>query len=145
MFFTVPRFSYSLRQQSKNRKKVYGIDTALVANLSISFSGDLGRMLENLVFMHLKRLGKEIYYYRQKGECDFIVSDNSKVEMAVQVCYDLNADNLHREVSGLTEALNNLGLSGGFIFTHDQKDELEKDGKKISIIPAWEWMTNDIA
>jgi len=65
--------------------------------------------------------------------------------MAVQVCYDLNADNLHREVGGLTEALNNLGLSGGFIFTHDQKDELEKDGKKISIIPAWEWMTNDIA
>ena len=60
--------------------------------------------------------------------------------MAVQVCYDLNADNLTREINGLTEALNELGLSDGFIFTFDQKDELEKDGKIIRVIPVWEWM-----
>ncbi len=89
---------------------------------------------------HLKRLGTEIYYYRQKGECDFIVSKNNKIEMAVQVCYDLNTDNLNREVNGLVEALNELGLTEGFIFTFNQKDELEKDGKTISVIPVWEWM-----
>ena len=140
LFFTVPRFCYSLKQQAKNPKKIYGIDTGLVANLSMSFSKDQGRLLENLVFIHLKRLGKEIYYYRQKGECDFIVSKDNKVEMAFQVCYDLNTDNLRREVNGLAEALNELGLTRGVILTFDQKDELEKDGKTINVIPVWEWM-----
>jgi predicted AAA+ superfamily ATPase len=140
LFFTVPRFSYSLKKQAKNPKKIYGIDTGLITNLSISFSKDQGRLLENLVYIQLKRLGKEIYYYRQKGECDFIVSANNRVEMALQVCYDLNSDNLRREVNGLTEALEELGLTEGFIFTFNQKDELEKDGKKISVIPVWEWM-----
>jgi predicted AAA+ superfamily ATPase len=140
LFFTVPRFSYSLKQQAKNPKKIYGIDTGLLAILSMSFSKDQGRLLENLVFIHFKRLGKEIFYYRQKGECDFIIASSRKIEMAVQVCYDLNADNLTREINGLTEALNELGLSDGFIFTFDQKDELEKDGKIIRVIPVWEWM-----
>jgi len=143
LFFTVPRFSYSLKQQAKNPKKIYGIDTGLITNLSMSFSKDRGRLLENLVYIHLKRLGKEIFYYRQKGECDFIVSENSKVEMAVQVCYDLNTDNLRREVNGLGEALSVLGLNEGYIFTFNQKDELEKDGKRISVIPVWKWMEGE--
>ncbi|MDF1576758.1 MAG: ATP-binding protein [Bacteroidales bacterium] len=140
LFFAVPRFSFSLKQRAKNPKKVYGIDTGLLALLSMSFSKDQGRLLENLVFIHFKRLGKEIAYYRQKGECDFIVSVSKKLEMAVQVCYDLNADNLPREVNGLAEALKELDLSEGFIFTFKQKDELEKDGKTIHVIPVWEWM-----
>ena len=62
--------------------------------------------------------------------------------MAVQVCYDLNSDNFRREVNGLTEALEELGLKEGFIFTFNQKDELEKDGKKINLLPVWEWMNS---
>jgi predicted AAA+ superfamily ATPase len=143
LYFTIPRFSYSLKQQAKNPKKIYGIDTGLISNLSMSFSKDQGRLLENLVFIHLKRLGTEIHYYRQKGECDFIVSKNNNIEMAVQVCYDLNSDNFRREVNGLTEALNELGLKEGFIFTFNQKDELEKDGKKIILLPVWEWMNSE--
>jgi predicted AAA+ superfamily ATPase len=140
LFFAVSRFSYSLKQQAKNPKKIYGIDTGLITQLSMSFSKDLGRLLENLVFIHLKRLGKEVYYYRQKGECDFIVSKDRKVDMAVQVCYDLNSDNYNREVNGLTEALDELGLSEGFIFTYNQRDELKRDGKRIFLLPVWEWM-----
>jgi len=140
LFFTVPRFSYSLKQQAKNPKKIYGIDTGLITHLSMSFSKDRGRLLENLVFIHLKRLGKEVSYYRQKGECDFIVSKNRKVDMAVQVCYDLNSDNYNREVNGLTEALDELGLSEGFIFTYNQRDDLRRDGKRIVLLPVWEWM-----
>ncbi len=143
LFFSVPRFSYSLKQQLKNPKKIYGIDTGLITHLSMSFSKDLGRLLENLVFIHLKRLGKEVYYYRQKGECDFIVSKNRKVDMAVQVCYDLNSDNYNREVNGLTEALNELGLSEGYIFTYNQRDDLRRDGKRIFLLPVWEWMIGE--
>ncbi|MCP4314432.1 MAG: hypothetical protein GY790_24520 [Bacteroidetes bacterium] len=60
--------------------------------------------------------------------------------MADQDCYDLNDDKYRREVNGLTEALTELDLYKGCIFTINQKDELEKDGKIISLIPVWEWM-----
>jgi uncharacterized protein len=140
LFFAVPRFSYSLKQQAKNPKKIYGIDTGLIKLLSMSFSRDQGRLLENLVYIHFKRLGKDIFYYRQKGECDFIIASGRKVEMAVQVCYDLNSDNLQREINGLNEAIRELDLSEGFIFTFKQEDELEKNGKVIHILPVWKWM-----
>jgi predicted AAA+ superfamily ATPase len=116
LYFTIPRFSYSLKQQAKNPKKIYGIDSGLISNLSMSLSKDRGRLLENLVFIHLKILGTEIHYYRPKGECDFIVSKNNNIEMAVQVCYDLNCDNFRREVNGLTEALDELGIKRRFHF-----------------------------
>lgn len=143
LFFSVPRFSYSLKQQVKNPKKIYGIDTGLVSILSMTFSKDLGRLLENLVFIHFKRLGKEVFYYREKGECDFIIATGRVVEMAIQVCYELNADNLPREENGLLEAMDELGLTEGTIFTFGQKDELLKDGKKIRVTPVWKWMAGE--
>jgi len=145
LFFTIPRFSYSLKQQLKNPKKIYGIDTGLITRLSMSFSKDRGRLLENLVFVHLKRLGKEVSYYHQKGECDFIVSSGNKVESAIQVCFELNADNLTREVNGLVEAVHELDIQEGYIFTFEQLDELIRDGLTIRIIPVWEWMARNIS
>lgn len=141
LFFTIPRFSYSFQQQVKNPKKIYGIDTGLIATLSMSFSKDKGRLLENKVFIHLKRMGKEIHYYQQNGECDFIVSKNKHVEFAVQVCYELTPENLDREMNGLLEAMTELNLQEGYIFTMDQQEQLEKEGKKIRVIPVWKWMT----
>lgn len=141
LFFTIPRFSYSFQQQIKNPKKIYGIDTGLIATLSMSFSKDKGRLLENKVFIHLKRMGKEIHYYQQNGECDFIVSINKQVEFAAQVCYELTPENLDRELNGLFEAMTELNLQEGYILTMDQQEQLEKEGKKIHVIPVWKWMT----
>jgi len=140
LFFTVPRFSFSLKQQAKNPKKIYGIDNGLITNLSMSFSKDTGRLLENMVYIHFRRKAKELFYFRLRGECDFIVVEDRKVEMAVQVCYELNTANLQRETNGLLEAMNEVDLDEGFIFTFNQKDELETNGKKIFVIPVWEWM-----
>lgn len=140
LFFTVPRFSFSLKQQAVNPKKIYGIDTGLISILSLSFSKDRGRLLENKAFIHLKRLGKEIYYFRKTGECDFIVSQNRRVEMIAQVCYELNTDNLSREMNGLTEAMDELKFKEGYIFTFNQEDQIQKDGKTIHVVPVWKWM-----
>jgi predicted AAA+ superfamily ATPase len=141
LFFAISRFSYSFQQQIKNPKKIYGIDTGLIATLSMSFSKDKGRLLENKVFIHLKRMGKEIHYYQQNGECDFIVSKNKHIEFAVQVCYELTPENLDRELNGLLEAMTELNLQEGYILTMDQQEQLEKNGYKIQVIPVWKWMT----
>ncbi|TVQ74330.1 MAG: ATP-binding protein [Balneolaceae bacterium] len=132
----VPRFSYSMRKQSINPRKVYAIDTGLVNVNSKSFSDDHGRMLENLVFLHLRRSFREICYFSEKGECDFVVFEKGKAKKIVQVCYELTPDNLDRELNGLFEALAFFDTDRGFIVTKNQTDRFERDGKTADAIPC---------
>jgi predicted AAA+ superfamily ATPase len=140
LFFTVPRFSFSLKQQAKNQKKIYGVDTGLIANLSLSFSKDFGRLLENAVFIEFRRRGKKLYYYKNIGECDFVVTNGNIVEQLVQVCFDINSDNLQRETKGLLDAMNVLNKTSGLILTMDQTDKIQEGTKVIEILPVWQWL-----
>jgi uncharacterized protein len=106
----------------------------------VSFSDDHGRLLENLVWLHLRRHYREIYYFAEKKECDFLVFEKNKPRAAIQVCYDLTADNLERELDGLTEAMSTLKLKEGYIVTLKQKDLIEKEGIKINMIPCHEFI-----
>lgn len=141
LVFTLPRFSYSYKQQQVNPKKVYSIDNGFSSNNSASFSKDYGKMLENLVFLTLRRFYKEIFYFREKGECDFITKEKDKITKAVQVCFDLNEDNKGREINGLLEALGKFNLKEGIILTYKQEDEFKIKDKKIKVIPVWRWLT----
>lgn len=141
LVFTVPKFDYSLKKQLVNPKKVYSIDVGLANANSVSFSEDKGRVLENIVYLKLREKTKEIFYYKGKGECDFVVREGKKITRAVQVCYNLKEENQEREINGLLEALKGLHLQEGLIITHDQEDELRIEGKKIIVKPAWKWMT----
>ena len=140
LFFTIPQFSYSLQKQAKNPKKIYGIDTGLINRLSLSFSGDKGRLLENIVFIELKRRGGNVFYFRKNKECDFVISEKGKVQQLIQVCYELNDSNLDRELGGLTEAMDELKLNKGVILTFNQNDNIIVNGKKVSVIPVWKWL-----
>jgi len=132
----IPKFSYSVRKQSVNPRKVYAIDTGLINVNSKSFSGDHGRILENLVFLHLRRKLREIYYFSEKGECDFVTFDKGNVNEVIQVCYELNPDNLDRELNGLFEALSFFELDKGFILTQSQTDYFKREGKVAEVIPC---------
>jgi predicted AAA+ superfamily ATPase len=132
----IPKFSYSVRKQSINPRKVYAIDTGLVNVNSKSFSGDYGRILENLVYLHLRRKHKEIYYFSEKGECDFVTVDNEEAAELVQVCYELTPDNLDRELNGLFEALAFFEKEEGFIITQSQTDRFERNGKVVKVLPC---------
>ena len=139
LMFTLPRFSWSLKSVAINPKKIYVIDTGFGDANSLSFSADYGRMFENAVYLQLRRKFKEMYYFREKGECDFVVKEQDKITHAIQVCLELNAENMAREVNGLIEALHFFNLETGYIITINQEDELIKDGKKVLLIPAWKW------
>lgn len=144
LLFTVPQFDYSLKKQLINAKKIYCVDNGVINSNSVSFSGDAGRKLENVVFIHLKRMGSEVFYYRKNSECDFIARFPNKQLKAFQVCYSLTEDNKDREINGLTEALQHIKQKEGIILTHNQKDELQIDGMKIKIIPVWEWLLDNL-
>lgn len=135
----VPRFDYSIKAQARNPKKIYAIDTGLINAVSTSFTEDLGRKLENMVYLHLRRTGSKIYYFAEKGECDFVVFDKDKIVQAVQVCYTIDDFNFEREYSGLVAALNYFKVNHGFIVTLNQEDIFEKDGLTIEMIPAYKY------
>ncbi|MBU1245844.1 MAG: ATP-binding protein [Nanoarchaeota archaeon] len=140
LLFTVPKFDYSLKKQLVNPKKVYSIDTGFSNANSASFSLDKGRVLENIVFLQLRRKNKQIYYFREEKECDFVVKEREKIIEAVQVCYKLDESNKERELAGLFEAMNKFHLKEGLILTYDQIDEFKIKGKKIIVMPTWKWL-----
>jgi hypothetical protein len=136
LLHVIPKFSFSYKKQVQNPKKAYAVDHGLARANSVSFSADRGRLLENVVLLHLKRQSREIYYFREKGECDFIVKGPRGTFGALQVCYTLDEDNLKREIGGLKEAMQMLGLKKGTIITLDQEDRLDD----VEVVPAWKWM-----
>ncbi|MFH1937487.1 MAG: ATP-binding protein, partial [Bacteroidota bacterium] len=135
----VPRFSYSARQQQGNPKKVYAIDTGLSKANSLSLSSDEGRLLENAVYLHLRRSGDSIEFYKdEKSECDFLVRGPFHKSLAIQVCHHLNEENLSREIAGLKNARSRMKGIKGAIITLDQEDTLAG----FPVIPAWKWLSH---
>lgn len=135
----IPMFDYSLKKQNINPRKVYAIDTGLVEVTTPSFTKDTGHKLENLVFLALRKRSKEIYYYSGKGECDFMVVDKGIITRAIQVCLELNSDNLQRETTGLFEAMKAFKLSEGTIVTISQNDHFIQNEMTIKVIPFHEF------
>lgn len=140
LIFLIPRYATSLKAQAKNPRKVYGIDQGLVNFSSVSGSPDLGRLLENTVYLYLRRSQKEIWYFKGKKECDFICREGKNKYSAIQVTWQLGLQNEKREIEGLLEAMNRLNLTEGTIITFDQEDKVVKNGKTIMLIPGWKWM-----
>lgn len=140
LMFLVPKYDTSLKVQARNPRKIYGIDQGLVHFSSLSGSSDSGRLLENAVFLKMKREGKGIWYFRGKRECDFVCKTAGGQMQAVQVTWQVSSGNEKRETEGLLEAMDRLNLSEGTIITFDQEDLLRKEDKIIRLVPVWKWM-----
>ena len=143
LVYFVNKFSYSLKEQSVNPRKIYISDLGLRNAISFNFSENKGRLLENLVFLRLLKAEKEIYYYKTKNnlEVDFLIKKKQKVELLIQVCLTLkDFKTKDREIEALIKAMRELKLKQGIIITEDEEDEIKIDGKKIKIIPAYQWL-----
>ncbi len=148
--FTVNRFSFSVKEQIHYAKKIYFIDQALAETVGFKFSEDHGRVLENIVFLELKRQSKEIYFHKLTKECDFLVRDGYKISATIQVCASLkNKETRQREINGLLEAMNAYDLQEGLIITEDEKEHIEEIYQskhfKIEVIPCWQWLLKNPA
>lgn len=140
LLFLVNIYSESINVQNTNDKKIYCIDNGLANNVSFSFSENIGRLLENAVFINLKAKGNSIYYYSNARECDFVLQEKSKITRAIQVTAVLDSNNRTREIEGLLEALNKFKLKNGLILTLDQKETIKIENKVIEVEPAWKWL-----
>lgn len=136
----VPMFSHSLKVQARNPKKVYVMDMGIYTENSVSTSDNMGRRLENLIFLHLRRKYKHIFYYKDKGECNFVIMEKSIIKEAIQVCLNVDDENFDREYNGLLGAMQYFGLKEGSIITLNQGDVFEKNDMVIKMIPVSEFM-----
>ena len=139
--FTLQRYDNSLVNKELGEKKIYTVDIGLNNATEFRFSDNIGKSLENAVFLELKRRGRELFYYRDtNSECDFIVQKGSQIVQALQVTYDMSdEETAKREIKGLLTACKKLNLSHGYIITYESEDEILEDGVNIMLIPFYKW------
>ena len=141
-YFFVNKYDSSVIKQELSFKKIYLIDNGF--NNLFKFSEDFGRQLENIVFLHYKRKSiYEIFYHKNKFECDFLLKEKDKIVKAIQVTKSLNYDNEKREIMGLVEACSTHKLKRGLILTYeDYEREFIKDKIKIEVRQIWKYLLN---
>ncbi len=118
LIFTVPIFTESLRHVQTTPKKVFAIDNGLILANTFNLSSNFGKLLENQVYLDLRRQGKKIFYYRTREgyEIDFITQDNQGKHEMIQVVWDGHDSKTRmREERALHQAESELGFSGKLV------------------------------
>ena len=136
----INKYSHSVVKAESSQKKSYVIDQGLGAALDYKLSQDKGRLLETTVALELLKQGKQVAYWQNGSECDVVIIEKGKVTTAIQVAVDIvDAKTKEREVKGLAQACLKFDLTEGLILTLDQEEQLELEGVKITVIPAWQY------
>lgn len=130
LFFYLPRFNNKLKLMNKAPKKVYVVDNGFVQSTAFNLSENLGRLLENQVFVELLRHGyipgQTLFYYRTRNdkEIDFVTRKGTKVEQLIQVCYDMTSEKTRkRELDALVEAAEELHCDNLLVITNSEQNE----------------------
>ncbi len=146
--FAVAKFDYSANKRNASLKKMYFIDNGLLNALTIGFSANYGKLLENAVFLFLRKnygdiYEKNIFYHNSKHECDFVICENNKVVAALQVSHQMQEKSTYRrELKGLVDAMKTYGLSKGYIITSEQEETNYHEDLIIEILPAYKIFMN---
>lgn len=146
LFYYLSRYNNKLKLMQKAPRKVYLVDNGFITSKSFSLSENLGRLLENQVFIELLRRGydveKTMFYYRSRNdkEVDFVLRKANKVESLVQVCYDMSSPKTEkREVESIVECAEELNCNNLIIVTYNDKRVIEKKDYKINVVPILEF------
>jgi len=97
----------SERRRQVNPRKVYPVDTGLMALFDRSGKANVGHALETAVLHELQRAGAQVNYVLTPNgfEVDFLAIDSSGAQALIQVCAEQdNPDTLAREVRALQDA-----------------------------------------
>jgi len=132
LVFFLKRFSFTVKEQEKSPRKVYAIDTGLCNTIGFRFSENIGKLVENIVFLELQRRQAqqpeiELYYWKDvhHREVDFVIKKGQKISELIQVCWDVsNPKTKSREIRSLVKAM----------------DELKREEAKITYVPLWRWL-----
>lgn len=147
LFQYLPRFNNKLKLMNKADRKCYVVDNGYILARAFELSSNLGRLLENLVFLELLKNGynlkmHELFYYRSRNdrEVDFVCRKGVTIQQLIQVCYDISSPKTRkREIDSLIECAEELKVNRLLIITWDQDETLEKEGYTIEVISVRNW------
>ena len=144
MIREVPKHSFKINEQLRNPKKIYVMDNGLRNAVSYRFSEDLGRLAENAVYWRLLGQEGDIFYYKNRGEVDFLVRKGMQVTNLIQVSMIGEEEEpvLRRELDALADAMQDLKIDEGMIITESREGILEIPQGKIRMVPLWKWLTS---
>jgi len=151
LFFSIPRFSYKVKEQVLANRKIYCIDNGFVKAKGFRFSRNEGSLTENLVAIALRQLELagtlNLYYWKNANqqEVDFVLQSGGKVMALVQVCTDLTDDKARRrEVNALLIAGRDLACENRIILSIDEEHNTTEEWfgilGVIQYIPLWKWL-----
>jgi predicted AAA+ superfamily ATPase len=143
LLFTLNVYDYSVKRQQIAPKKVYSIDTGLANAIGFGFSPNTGRLLENLIYLSLRRRTRDIYYFSSPGgyEVDFYLP---RKQQLIQVTQNLDQPGVReREFRALQEAMQVVKVKNALILTDANEDAMEINGIPLEIRSAAEWLLMD--
>ena len=127
------RTSFVHRQ---SKRKTYLADNSFIYLNRIAI--DKSRLFENAVFHFLLRKYGKVHYYKTENakEVDFLIVEPKQHLIQVSVSLQ-NASTKEREINSLLTAMNELNLSKAEIYTYNENETLEIQGKTIEIKAFW--------
>jgi hypothetical protein len=141
LFFVVNKYAFSVKEQQIAAKKIYGVDTGLIKSVGFAFSQNLGKAMENAVYLHLRRRYQDIYYYKtaQNYEVDFFLP---KENIFVQSSYDFDVlDVRERELRALVAAAEEKsGPVEMTVVAARTKETIKQKKSVIQTLPLYEWL-----
>jgi len=145
LIYRVPIRTDSLSVRRMNPGKFYLVDTGLARAVTPKSDASRGWLLENLVFLALRRGDNKIEYFNTKNgeEVDFLVTNNvSKKRRLIQVAWDMSTSGTEaRELSALKAARDETKVDDCTVVTWDEERETEE----IKVVPAWKWCLDEEA
>jgi len=149
IYYYLPRYNSKLKWMQKAPQKVYIVDNGIIFSKSFEQSQNWGRLLENLVFIELKRRGFSdhfsLFYYitRNNKEVDFVCRKGHQIIQLIQVSYTINdPKTLKRELTSLIEASQELNCKNLVLLTWNEKKQITEKNSIIDIVPIYEFLMN---
>lgn len=145
--FSIPIFDGSIARTNVNPKKIYCIDHALVTSVASGILLNDGHLLENLVFITLRRITESIFYYKTKTgkEVDFIIQTQNRARQLIQVSETLlDPKTRKREIESLNEVMHELNLKKSILVTRNEMGKQEVASGVIEIVPVWQFLYNHV-
>lgn len=138
--FTLPIYRNSIKEEQRNPKKIYAVDNGFKKIYDYAIGQDMSKLYENIVFLHLRRQTKDLYYFKQSQEVDFYSKIEGK-EHLVNVSYVIeNEKTRKREIDGLVEAMEYFHIDSAYLITKDEKQTIKIEDKMIFVVPLFEYL-----
>lgn len=143
--FELNRYHDNMKVQTRDSKKVYLIDNGLRTVSMQSNRNDMGHLAENIVYLELRRRNKQLFYYKNIGEVDFLITELGVPKEAIHVSYcDLEEENTRqREISGLLECLKDLNFIKGLLLTKNYEEVIHIDHFRLECVPLHRWLLSE--